>query len=65
MKTKLHIFYICAWDEVGELGPAHASSLVLGSLSGNPQELKLVDSVGLPVELLSSLGPSVLPPTLP
>ena len=39
---------------------------VLGGLvSGSPQGSRLVDSVGLPVEFLSPLGPSILPPTLP
>ena len=56
MKTKLQI-YICAqwWDEGAYRGPAHAHSLVGGPVSGTPQGYRLVDSVGLPVEFLSSL----------
>ena len=49
MKTKLHIYYVCmgrGWEK-GCLGPAHVYSLVDGSASGNPQESRLVDSVGL------------------
>jgi hypothetical protein len=43
------------------LGPAHAHSLVGGSVSGNPQGNRLVDFVGLPVEFLSSSSFSILP----
>jgi hypothetical protein len=38
--------------EGGGLGPVHAHSFILSSVSGNPQISKLVDSVGLPVESL-------------
>ena len=49
---------------VGECKPSHAPvcSLVGGSVSGNPQGCRTVDSVGLLVESLSPLGSSVLPP---
>jgi len=59
----LHICYIRA----GGLGSACVCFLVGGSVSGSPQGLRLVDSVDLLVESLSSLGPSILPPppTLP
>jgi hypothetical protein len=46
-------------------GQTYACSLVGGSVSGSPQGSKLVGSVGLPVESLSSSGPSVLPQSLP
>ena len=59
MKTKL-LTDICAG-----LGPAHAHSLVGDSGTGNPQESRLVDSVGFSVDSLSSSCPSVLLPTLP
>lgn len=49
---------------VGSLGPFHTLSLVVGSVSGNPQGPQLVDSISLVVESLSPLGPLVLPPTL-
>jgi hypothetical protein len=49
---------------MGGLGPTHACSLFSGSVSVNPQGSRLVDFVGLPVEFLFPLGPSVLPPTL-
>jgi hypothetical protein len=55
MKTKLHLCYIYVLGGIGPFG---------GSVSGSPQVSKLVNSVGLPVESLSSLGLSVLPPTL-
>jgi hypothetical protein len=41
MKTKLHICYIY----VGGLGPAHASSLVGGSVSVRPHGPKLCGSI--------------------
>ena len=47
MKTKVHICYI----HVRGLGPAHICSLVRSSVFGSPQGSRLVDSVGLPVEL--------------
>jgi hypothetical protein len=46
----------------GQTIPAHVSSLVVGSVSGSSQGSRLVDSVGLLVEFLSLLGPSILPP---
>ena len=61
LKTKLYVYYIC----VGGLGPVHAHSLVGGLVSGSLQEYRLIDPFGLPVEFLSSLGPSILSPTLP
>ena len=61
MKTKLLTCYICARD----LGAPIASCLLGDSVSGKPQGSRLVDSVGLSVESLTSSGPSVLPPTLP
>jgi hypothetical protein len=57
MKTNLLICYICA----AGLDPTH---LVCGSVSGK-KESRLVDYVGLPVESLSSLDPSIVPTTLP
>ena len=52
--------YICA----GGLGPAGVCSLVGGSVSGSSHGSWLVDTVGLPVELPSLRGPSILPLTL-
>ena len=57
MKTKLHICYIC----VGGLGSVHTHSLVGSLVSESPQGCRLVDSVGLFVESLSSLSPLILP----
>lgn len=56
-KTKLSIVYIC----VGGLGPVH----ICVSVSADTPGPRLVASVGLLVELLLPLGPSILPPTLP
>jgi hypothetical protein len=39
-----------------DLGPAYMCSLVDGLISASPQESRLVDSVYLPVELLSPLN---------
>ena len=39
--------------------------LVGGSVSGNPQRFKLIDSVGLLVKSLSLLGSSILLPNSP
>ena len=66
MQTNLYFCYICAghWG-AGGLGATGISSSVGDSDSGSPQGSRLFDSIGLPVESLSSLGPSVLPPTLP
>jgi hypothetical protein len=61
MKTDLHICYIC----VGGLGPDCISCLVRGSVSESPQGTKLVESIGLPVEFLTTSGPPILPETLP
>jgi hypothetical protein len=61
MKIKLHFFYICT----GDLGPAHACSLVDGSVSGRPKGSRLVDSVGLSVDFLSSSSSSFFSLTLP
>jgi hypothetical protein len=65
MKTKLHICYVLHGLWGASLGAAHACSLVGSSVSENPQGFRLFDSVGLPVELLFSPGPSFLPSTLP
>lgn len=46
---------------MGGVVSACSSSLSGGSDSESPQESRLVDSVGLSVELLSSLGPSTIP----
>jgi len=43
------------------VGPAHACFLVGASVSGNPQRSRLVNSVGVSMEFLSSPGPPVLP----
>ena len=43
----------------------HVHSLVGGSVSGSPQGSRLVDTVGLLVESLSSLDLTILPQTLP
>jgi hypothetical protein len=61
MKTKQLICCICAEG----LSPVHALSLVGGSVSGNTKVSRLVDPVCLPVESLSSSGPSILSLTLP
>lgn len=61
MKTKLVFSYICA----GSLGPAHALFLVGDSVLGDHQGSRLFDSVGLPVEYLSSSGPSIVLSTFP
>jgi hypothetical protein len=45
-----HLLYMC-----GDLGPAHAHSVVGGIVSGSPQWSRLVYSVGLPVEFWSPL----------
>lgn len=63
MKAKLHLCYICrSWGQGRELGLAHANSLVGGSVSSSPQRCRLLDSLGLPVESLTSSGPPILPP---
>ena len=49
---------------MGGQGPVHLWSLVGGLVSENPQRSRLIDSLGLPVEFLSSSGPSILPLTL-
>ena len=54
MKPKLLIFYI----HPGGLGPANAYSLVGDSDSGSLKVFRLVDSVDLHVECLSSSIPS-------
>ena len=46
----------------GVRDPACPCSLVVGSVSESSQEFRLVDSIGLPVESLTSLGPSILSP---
>jgi hypothetical protein len=61
MKTKLHICYTCARG----IGPVHAHTLVGSWVSWMSKGSRLFDSVDLPVEFLSSLGPSILPLTLP
>ena len=59
MKTKLHICCICL--VLLGLGLDHAHSLVDGSISGSSQGSRLVDSVGFPVESLSSQVPQSSP----
>jgi hypothetical protein len=61
MKTKLHICYICE----GVLGPTLIGSTFGGLVSVNSQGSKLVESVGLHVDSLSTLGPLIFPLTLP
>jgi hypothetical protein len=56
MKTELYICYICA----GGVGLA-CVSLVGGSISESPQVSRLVESIGLPVEFLSTLSPQSFP----
>jgi len=56
MKTKLHICYVC----VRGLGPAHAYSLVGGSVSESSHGPRLVGSVGLPVVSMTPPTPSIL-----
>jgi hypothetical protein len=46
------------------LGSDPAYSLVVDSISGSPEGSRLIDSVGLPMESLFCLTPSILP-TLP
>jgi hypothetical protein len=46
----------------GNLGPAHVCSLVGGLVSESPQGSRLVDSVGLPEEFLSTFGAPSLSP---
>lgn len=58
MKNKLFICYIYA----GDLDLAYACHLVGDSVSGRPQGSRLVISVGLSVESLSSFGPSIFLP---
>jgi hypothetical protein len=60
MKTKELICYAC----VGGLGLPCDHSLVIDLVSGDSRTSRLVDSVVLPVEVLSSLDPSVFLPTL-
>jgi hypothetical protein len=57
------IFYICVW--VWGARSTHVYSLIGGSVSGSLKGFRLVDSVGLLMEFLSPLCPSILPPTLP
>jgi hypothetical protein len=47
--------------EQGGLGQFHVSSLIGGSVSESPQGSSITDSIGLPVEFLSPLGPAILP----
>jgi hypothetical protein len=55
MKTKPHIHSTCAgWRGLSGLGPANAYSLVGGSVSGNPHRSNLIESIGTPMESLSS-----------
>jgi hypothetical protein len=55
MKTRLHIS-VCVCVGGGWLVLALVCSWVGGSVSGNPQRFRLVESAGLPVESLSSPG---------
>ena len=54
--TLTYLLYMCRG-----LGLACVCSLVGGSVSGSPQGSRLVDSVGLFVESLSTLGPAIYP----
>jgi hypothetical protein len=58
MDTELHVCYICAEG----LHPVRVSCLVGGSVSESYPGPRLVESVGLPVELLSNSGSSISPP---
>ena len=62
MKAKL---CASATYDHGGLGSAHVCSLVGGSDSESLRVSRLVDSVDPPVEFLSTLGPTILPPILP
>jgi hypothetical protein len=53
MKKELRIYYLC----VVSLGPNLVCCLIEGSVPEHPKVSRIVDSVGLPVEFLSSLGP--------
>ena len=46
----------------GDPGPPHVCSLVGDPVSESPEESRIVDSVGLPVEFLSPVGPANLLP---
>ena len=59
METELHI---CN-TYTGGLSPVHVCFLVGSSVSKSSQGSRLVDYVGLPVEFLSSSGPSILAPS--
>ena len=61
MKTKLHIYYICAEG----LDPSHACSLVGSSISMSHFVPRLVDPVGFLVVSLMPLAPLIFPPYLP
>ena len=54
------VVHICT----GLLSPSHAFTLVVCPVFGSSKESRLVGSVGLPVESLSSLSPSFLSPAL-
>ena len=60
-----HMKTVCASATYvhGGLGPVCACSLVSGSNTENHKWSRLIDSVGL-VQLLSPLGPEILPPIL-
>jgi hypothetical protein len=60
MKTILQMCYM--YVGCGGIGPAHVCSLLGGSVCGNPQGYRLVDSVGLLIESLFPLCSSVLLP---
>jgi hypothetical protein len=60
MKMNLHM-YICS----DGLVPACACTLIGGSVSQITQLSGLADSISHPVDFLSSLGPSTIPPPLP
>ena len=59
-QTEPHRF-IC----VRGLSPSNVGSFVDDSVSECSQESRLVESLRLPVEFLSHLGLSILPPTFP
>lgn len=55
--------YVWAWGS--DLGTAHVCALVGVSLSRSLQGFRLVDPIGLPVDLSYFPGTLILPDTLP
>ena len=60
METELHVCYVSSRVPI----LASICSLVVGTFSENSQGFRLVDSVGLPMVLLSLSGSSILSPTI-